>query len=285
MRKKTVIVIGLVCLLFCSEALCKEQFPALYQISVDKSNIRAGYNINFEILKTVEKDENIIVLDKQYGWYGVKLPLDVACYISSKYVLVDKINKAQSAVTANRVNVRARPDLHSTVLCQVGTINKINVLRQENEDWYAIEPPAECIGWISKENLEFASYDIIEEKLAPQPKEETQPQETTQQAETAVAQPKESEQVPDTTKESSHESKKSPEIFTGTGIVRPMGIFFGRKGTHKLVQNKKLACYLKGDKKALDAFSNQRVELSGTIVSPPSAQYPIVAVDTITRSQ
>ena len=122
------------------------------EVTGDKVNVRAGPNLNYEILTKVEAGQKLRVVSSESGWHEVLLPAGTSVWISSEYVKLPKTAPfpCTGEVTGNRVSVRAGGDLRRTVLCPLNRGDKVKVL-DGKADWYRIEAPAKCIGWISGE--------------------------------------------------------------------------------------------------------------------------------------
>ena len=168
------------------------------------------------------------------------------------------------------------------------------MIEKKGGDWYAVKPPEKCFGWVLGKNLQFVSNKIPEEKLRPEPviKKEvieiaaSESKPVTLDKQKPVSADAQAKKTKSTLKpKKAIAEKKSTNKLDAVGIIKPMGRFFGRPGTHKLMQKKKLVCYLKGDTKLLNSFVNQRVKLTGTITSAPSKKYPTVKVEEIKISK
>ena len=67
-----------------------------------------------------------------------------------------------------------------------------------------------------------------------------------------------------------------------TGIIKPMGIFFKRRGTHRLIVDGKTAYYLRADDKdLLNNYSGYKVNIFGQKIDTPSQKIPLIAVEKI----
>ncbi|MCB9747707.1 MAG: SH3 domain-containing protein [Candidatus Omnitrophica bacterium] len=135
----------------------EDLFPFVGQISSNSVNIRAGLNKNFEQLCQLSQGEEVLVVEKSYGWYKIKLPLVAKSYISNEFVLTN--NNIDGEVVSERVNVRAGPGINHTVLGQINSGYRIQILEVIG-DWYRIKPIDESFGWVSEELVSFKSRDI-----------------------------------------------------------------------------------------------------------------------------
>lgn len=182
------------CIFFPAQALAKTStFPFLGEITADNVNVRAGQSANFERLIQLNMSDQVVVLDSQYSWYKIRLPKQAKAFISKKYVqiLVDD----RGIVLGDKVNVRSGPETSHSILGQLARGDEVKVL-ETMDDWYAIAPWDGSYGWVAEEYVRFKSNDVsayqppaakseenlkeilaepikvIEEIIAPQPKEE-----------------------------------------------------------------------------------------------------------------
>jgi len=76
--------------------------------------------------------------------------------------------------------------------------------------------------------------------------------------------------------------EKAPESnILLTGIVKPYGIVFKRIATHKLITPDEKIYLLKGNRTSLNALNYHKVKVTGKIISPQNAKYPIIEVKII----
>ncbi|MFH1655523.1 MAG: SH3 domain-containing protein [Candidatus Omnitrophota bacterium] len=253
------IYFGFVCSL-CAE----EKFPFIGEVTAKKLNIRAGYNINFETFYKLENSQKVEVLDREFNWYKIKLPKEAGCFISVKYI--DDKSDSDAVVTGQRVNVRARPDTKSSVLCQVGKEDSVRIVKKYDDDWYQIQAPDDCCGWVYDKYVKYYStpkqYKKEQEKELAKIDEET---------EWLV-------EKEDLAEESKLEEKFD---FEQKGIIRRLTTFFPHPGTHRFMQNGKTICYLKGDKAKLNSFVNLEVKILGNTEKESTFSHPVVIVEKI----
>jgi hypothetical protein len=202
------------------------------------------------------------VLDKKFNWYKVGLPLSASCFISSKYV--NRIVDRDAAVGADRVNVRTRPDLKSSVLCQLGKNDPVTIVEDNDKDWYKIYPPKNCYGWVNEKYLKYYSsidqYNKEKQQESTKSKDSKKPLEKTAPA---ISLPQQKFEYDD------------------IGTLKKASPFFKQPGTHKLIQNGKVVSFLKSDKVKLDDFLNLRVRARGGLEKDSGSKYPVVIVEDI----
>jgi len=71
------------------------------------------------------------------------------------------------------------------------------------------------------------------------------------------------------------------ETIVLEGILKPYGRVFRRQATHKLIDRDKKVYLLKGNTTTLKSLTRLKVKVTGRIISPPKAKYPLVEVDKI----
>ena len=109
-------------------------------------------------------------------------------------------------------------------------------------DWYGIYAPQEAFGWVHKKFIDYYSEFNAG--------------------------------VIDTGKDL---PQVAPPI--ATGIIKPMGIFFKRRGTHRLIVDGKTAYYLRADDKdLLNNYSGYKVNIFGKTIEFPGQKIPLITV-------
>lgn len=254
---------SLVCVLF-----AEEKFPFVGEVTANILNVRAGYNINYEIIHKINKEDKIVVLDRNIDWYKIKLPAKADSFISKKYITQEKGLGAEA--TADNVNVRARASFNSSIICQVNKGDKIKVVESIDDEWLQIEPPENCFGWVSDKYIKY--YSTIEQYN--QEKEEAAKKEIALEAKKKQEASEKKEAVKAIETQSSFD-------FEQEGVIKRYVSFFSRPGSHTLMQNGKIICYLKGDTDKLNRFINVKVKISGDIEKSSRYKYPVVIVKEI----
>ena len=123
----------------------------------DGTNVRAGDNVNFTSLCTLEKGDPVKIIGKRYSWYKINLPRKAYVYIKSDFV-GEVSEKGEAEVTSERVNLRAGPDTKYAILGRVSNPKKIYIVGEES-GWYKIFPPEGTSGWIHSSQLRFSIED------------------------------------------------------------------------------------------------------------------------------
>ncbi|MBM3251773.1 MAG: hypothetical protein FJZ11_03220 [Candidatus Omnitrophica bacterium] len=252
-----------VCLVF-----AEDKFPFVGESTTEDLNVRAGNNINFEIVYKLKNSEKVTVLAREFDWYKITLPQEASCFVSAKY-LVEK-NDANAEVAVQDLNVRSRPDIKASILCQLAKAQNVKIVKRHSQDWYQIQAPQDCCGWVFYEYIKY--YSSLEQyKIEKE-------QELAKLAEKALATTASQEAL----KISKPEEKFD---FEQQGIIQRSTTFFIHPGTHKLIQDGKIICYLKGDKAKLNSFVNLKVKISGNIEKDAGFRYPVVVVEKISIAE
>lgn len=234
-----------------------EGFPFVGTVTAEKVNVRAGQNTNFEKVAQLVRDDEVLVVGKEYKWYKVKLPKQANSYISDKYVQSE--DKQTGVVIADRVNVRAAKDVNTTSLGQAmkGTTVKI---MESTPGWYKIEPLEDSYGWISEEFIAFKSKDVSSFKSAVLPKVDIAP----------IAQQKAPE--------------PSNQKFVTAGFLEPVNPSDSPSGVYyRLVVDGQPMFLIKTDSHVLDPMLFYKVNCEGVRVQePPISTYlPVLSITKI----
>ena len=145
----------------------EEKLSRIGFIKNDLSNVRAGDNINYEVLCKLKKGDPVKLIGKRYNWYKIELPSKAYVYIKDDYVdLSHEKGEKIGEVNAVRVNLRAGPGTKHSILGQVSKPESLRVISKEEGGWYRIEPPQGASGWVHSNQiaLSFVEKDEIEEK-------------------------------------------------------------------------------------------------------------------------
>lgn len=146
----------------------QENKPFIGEITADRVNVRAGPDLNFEIIYSFDKGQKIEVKEQRFGWYRVVLPQECILYINKEFVSREKNNYI---VKADGVNVRSGAGFEFNVVGQLSKGSKVEVIREEDK-WYGIKATPDCSGWVNSKYLRFYEtiekyqLDIVREELA-----------------------------------------------------------------------------------------------------------------------
>jgi len=136
----------------------QEFFPFVGQSNEDDINIRAGQSTSFEKLGKLKLDEQIVVVDKSYSWYKIRLPQHAKGFVSSEYVTL--INSTVGEISGKRVNVRAGAGTNFSVLGQFDKGDRVAIIKHTDDEWYQIQPHSDMYGWVAEKFIKFISSDV-----------------------------------------------------------------------------------------------------------------------------
>ena len=127
---------------------------------VNNLNIRAGGNLNYEVITQLNRGDKVAILEEQYVWYKILLPEDCLGWVYANYVFIPQREKKLTSekethgiVTGDMVRVRVKPRLNSTVLLQMDRGYKVIVVGRK-ENWFRIKLPLGCTGWVKSDFIE-----------------------------------------------------------------------------------------------------------------------------------
>jgi len=130
------------------------EVPKMGFVKKDTANVRAGDNINYEVLCVLRKGDPVKIVGERYSWFKIILPRYAYLYIKSDFVDLDESDNTKGYVNASHVNLRAGPDTRYTILGQVSRPQALVIISEDN-GWYKIEPPDNMKGWIHSDLISF----------------------------------------------------------------------------------------------------------------------------------
>lgn len=144
--------------LFPSQALPAEaKFPFTARVKAHHVNIRAGQSNNYEVLANVNKGDELVVMGKSYSWYQVRLPEGAKMYLKMGYFKV--LSTELGEITADRVNIRAQPNIKASVIGQLVRGDQF-FIRENAGEWIWIRPLVKAHGWVHEDLVEFKSQAV-----------------------------------------------------------------------------------------------------------------------------
>lgn len=241
-------------------------FPFTGIMTADKVNIRAGQNKNFEVIGSLQKGHEVVVLDQSYSWYKIKLPDDAQCYVSRKLVQFLRDNIGE--INGNRVNVRARAAIDASVIGQLSKATKVKIV-DTSEEWYRIEPVEGLYGWVLMDLVEFKSDQIPPPKVVQLPSQNIYLQK--RQEEELLRAEEEKKRL---------EQERQKVIVKGTAIAITEEVP-GANVRHQVTGDDGQVFYLMGYRSVLDGFLNHRVYIEGLPQGEPVLAHPVLMVTKI----
>jgi len=225
-----------------------EIFPFLGRVKAKDINVRADSTVSSPVICQTQDGDYLEVIAELYGWYKTRLPKYAPAYINK--AMVEVVDARTAKVTKERVNIRLMPSETSPVIGTAAWGEVINIL-EFRRDWYKIQPVQNSFGWIHKQ---FVEKDTRRE-IPFLSKDEPQPEQKV--------------------------ILSSQAVIVLEGILKSYGRVFRRQATHKLIDRDKKIYLLKGNTAILNALSRSKVKVTGRIISPPKAKYPLIEVDKI----
>lgn len=130
-------------------------------VTAQTLNVRAGGNLNYEILTTLQNGDEVEIRGEEFGWYEIILPVQCYGWMHSDYVDITQkppaAGRIRGKVTGDSVRVRTKPMLKCTVFTTLDSDARVVVVDVKG-DWYKIELPEECSGWVSTKHVNILSH-------------------------------------------------------------------------------------------------------------------------------
>lgn len=133
-------------------------------------NVRTQGSLSGSVIARLNWNDTVTVLDKQNGWYKIKLSDGREGWVFGEYLSVRNSSsvsrgnseKAASVgiVTGSYVNVRSEAGLSGSVVAQLNKNTTVDVLGKQN-GWYKIKLSDGREGWIYGEYLAVRSSSSI----------------------------------------------------------------------------------------------------------------------------
>jgi uncharacterized protein YraI len=256
-------------------AATQEVFPFVGEITGDHVNVRAGQSANFEVLGQLNEGDEVIVVDKGYSWYKIRLPATAKSFVSKEYV--QYLGQNAGGITADRVNIRAGAGVHFTALGQLSKGEQI-FIRDILDEWYRIQPVADSYGWITGEYVTFKS-SVVVESAAQVPDEVQSETNLPEDGQSKLSEGLDEEETgPFVTLEADDQG-----VFTVNGYVEPYDDK-DNEGIHfLLIDRGRPVCYIQGVNHMLGRFIHQRVEIQGRVHQglPSKDARPVIVVSKV----
>lgn len=231
-----------------SEEVAK--FPFIGVVEKSKIKVYSGPNENFEIVSSLGKDSEVLVLGHSYGWYRLELPEHSLVYVNKMFVERTEVDKGK--VKGERVNVRAGAGTTFTIL---GQLNKGNIvtIAGEDKDWFKIESFKNLSGWVKADYIKF--FSAVEKEKSKEDKKEEQ-------------------------KTISDEKLSTTSI---QGLLSDVGNIINRPAAYKLLSAEgDIIYYLKpAEKINLAGYINSKVNISGYVGEMSDSGIPVLIVEKI----
>lgn len=135
-----------------------DEYPYTGIITAKDTNLRAGSNLNYEVVAQLQKGDVVYVAGGWMDWLKVRCPENTLVWVGDGFI-------DEGLITANKLNVRSGPDLKYNVICQVMKGDKVEVVKKsEDGKWCGIRPPDNAYLWVSKQFVQKkGAADIYDE--------------------------------------------------------------------------------------------------------------------------
>ena len=134
-------------------------FPYVAEITADNVNIRSGPGTNYYSCGRLNGAERVKVVGSQFSWSHIVPPAGSFSWISKQYVSIDLNNPRTGIVTGDGVRVyagskRLKPMHSTTVQLKFNKGDTVQLLGEEEGDYYKIAPPTGAYLWVSTKYTE-----------------------------------------------------------------------------------------------------------------------------------
>ena len=147
------------------------RFPYVAEITGDNVNIRAGADLNFEVICQAQMGDKVTVYKRNRDWYAIEPPPGCSFYVAKEYI--SKVN-SRGLIRVDDLNVRAGPGANYSILGQINRNDSVNIVGVKGK-WYKIKPPSKFRVWINGAYLKYYSSlkdYILEQKTRSKVKKE-----------------------------------------------------------------------------------------------------------------
>jgi uncharacterized protein YgiM (DUF1202 family) len=128
-------------------------YPYIAVITDDNVNIRSGPGTNYYHCGKLSSGDKVKVVAARHSWSHIVPPAGSFSWISKQYVEIQPNNPRTGTVTGDAVRVYAGSDMlkpmHSTtVQMELNSGDKVELLGEEQDDYYKIAPPSGAYLWV-----------------------------------------------------------------------------------------------------------------------------------------
>jgi hypothetical protein len=212
----------------------------------------------------------VVVVDQSYGWYKIKLPIYADSFVSAAFV--KKLGDGIGETSANRLNIRARPNQNAALLGQLQRGELLRIVEEMPEGWLKIEPPDNSYGWVSVEYVQYSSVPIPPPRTIQPPVRNIY---TKKKMEEQLA----AQMAAEKEKEIAAAVKSQPSF---QGVVMELGEqAFADDVRHRLMSDDKTIYYLKGYRRIFDIFLQSKVKVEGTPAPESNGTRQVIFVSKI----
>ncbi|MFA6501802.1 MAG: hypothetical protein WCT85_03335, partial [Parachlamydiales bacterium] len=124
--------------------------PFCGKITGSKVRVRTSSDLDSHIISQLNKNDLVLVTKDEKDFWGIKPVSNVKGYVFRSYII-------DNVVEANRVNVRAEPNLDSPIIFQLQNKEKVEgCICANNNKWMEISLPENVCFYIAKEYVAVA---------------------------------------------------------------------------------------------------------------------------------
>ncbi|HOG17899.1 MAG TPA: SH3 domain-containing protein [Syntrophales bacterium] len=121
------------------------------RVNADSVIVRASADSGAAIVGKVSAGQEVRILERKNGWYGIVYPLDGGCWVARQFVNLrgsPGSEPAGATVTGDNVRIRVSADRKSGVVAVRKKGDELAVVGVRG-DWIGIAAPSEARAWIS----------------------------------------------------------------------------------------------------------------------------------------
>ncbi len=128
--------------------LIKPIAPFTGKIIKNKVRLRSQATMDSAIVRTLSKDDMLIVVGEAEDFFAVLPPKDLKAYVFRTFIL-------DQVVEGSHVNVRLEPAIDATVIAQLNSGDRVEgTVSPQNSKWMEITPPDATRFFVAKEFVE-----------------------------------------------------------------------------------------------------------------------------------
>jgi uncharacterized protein YgiM (DUF1202 family) len=257
--------------------------------------VRLDSRINADVLCSLKEGEAVKVVGEHMGWLKIEAPASVKYYVGKKYVHTREIGTAPEAPADEKKAAAAKAPAADGSDAEARQLLANANAELKRQDALITEKKFDQIDF----SAALADYQAAKAKA----QTDAMRAEIEKSLERCLAVNRvwEAAKIADKSQQEQNQKllaeklKNTPEkpaaLFTG--YIDTTGILFKRPGTHKLVMNGRILCFLRikdGDEKMLGRFNSnfqKLVGVNGTVITNPEGWdgYKVVVVDELIKME
>lgn len=137
-----------------------------YGVTTTRLNLRKNTSLESNsIIKTLNKNENLRIIDEIDNFYIVQLSTNEFGLVSKDYVNLQKVDTANfpefeslnpftATIKSKNTNLRAGPGTNFSVVTTLNPSTSVNVIGKSN-DWYLVSTPNNYVGLVRNDLIEI----------------------------------------------------------------------------------------------------------------------------------